>query len=74
MRMEAQVLAMVVAKLAYRSPRLTVLGAAQDVPLSQASPAMRQAIRELQGLAASRRESAAADGGERRRGAVRAGH
>lgn len=38
---------MVVAKLQYHTPRLTVLGSARDVLLSDAQPAVRQAVRQL---------------------------
>lgn len=38
---------MVLAKLKYQSPRLTVLGSARDVLLSSAGPEVRQAAREL---------------------------
>lgn len=38
---------MVAAKLKYQSPRLTVLGNARDVLLSDASPQIRQAVRKL---------------------------
>lgn len=38
---------MVVAKIQYHSPRLTAFGSARDVLLSDASPQVRQAVREL---------------------------
>lgn len=39
---------MVVSKLKYEAPHLRVLGSARDVLLSDASPAVRQAVRVLE--------------------------
>lgn len=45
---------MVASKLKYDAPRLQTLGSARDVLLSDASPALRQAVLDLQNEASRR--------------------